>query len=125
MSHELPTNEHPHLNIPLAVLLQPELEPMGFWARTVHELLMDLNPQRLAELGRDNQLTPFLKQQQEQLKEEALQLEKEWKKANPLQEQQKADYQLRQGWLNQAKQSARETLISRLASSLSPSPTSE
>lgn len=107
-------HDHPHLNIPLDVMFQPELETMGMWARTVHEMLLALSPEWLKEMASKGELNGYLTRQQAILKEEALALAKDWRKNNPLPPEKEGDYMARAAWGNQAKQSAREILISRL-----------
>lgn len=110
--------DHPHLDIPLEVMFQPELEPMGMWARLAHEMMLSLNPARLTKMAQDGELKAYLSQQQASLKEEALAMEKDWRKNNPLPAEKESDYMARAAWGNQAKQSVREILISRLERSI-------
>jgi len=102
----LETN-HPHMTMPFEALLMPELEPMGVWARLVHEILLEVDPQRMEAMANDGSLNSFLNQQQDRLSAEARQLEQEWRTKNPLSSE---DQQQRAAWHNQAKLYAREVL---------------
>jgi len=98
-----------YLSMPVDANLMPQLQGMPFWARTVHELLSALNPARLAEMAKNNQLEAYLVQQQAELSEQARKLERQWKQLNQL--SMKADLIERAVWQNHSKQYAREVLI--------------
>lgn len=115
MKAQAELQNHPHMEIPLDALMMPELEPMGHWARVIHETLLEIDPQRLKEMAEENTLKQFLAKQQELLSDEARKLEKEWRLKNPLPVS--ANQQERASWYNQAKQSASETLRDEIAKS--------
>lgn len=98
-----------YLSMPVDANLMPQLQGMPFWARTAHELLSALNPARLAEMAKNNQLEAYLVQQQAELSEQARKLERQWKQLNQL--SMKADLIERAVWQNHSKQYAREVLI--------------
>jgi hypothetical protein len=98
-----------YLSMPVDANLMPELQGMPFWARTAHELLSALNPARLAEMAKNNQLEAYLMQQQAELSEQARKLERHWKQLNQL--SMKAGLIERAVWQNHSKQYAREVLI--------------
>lgn len=105
-----------YLSMPMDANLMPELQGLPFWARTTHELLLAMNPAKLAELAMNNQLEAYLAQQQTKLSEQARKLEKQWRQQNPLSMQ--ADYFKRTIWQNHSKQHAREVLIDAMTRSL-------
>lgn len=65
-----------YLSMPIEANLMPELRGMPFWASTEHDLLTALNPVRLAELARNNQLEAYLIQLQAELLEQTCMLER-------------------------------------------------
>lgn len=90
-------------------LMMPLLENLGFWARSVHEVMMALNPQRLQQLASEGALKSYLLRQQESLQNEARTLEKDWRMKNPLPTD--ATFSSRAAWINQSKLAAREILL--------------
>ncbi|HCI2696238.1 TPA: hypothetical protein NOT46_005787 [Pseudomonas aeruginosa] len=101
-----------YLSMPVDAYLMPELQGLPVWARTAHEMLLELNPAKLAELAKSNQLEAYLVQQQTELSEQARKLETQWKQLNPLSMQ--ACFFKRAIWQNHSKQYAREVLIESL-----------
>jgi hypothetical protein len=106
-----------YLEMPFEAQLMPELGDLPFWARTVHEVLFQVNPARIVEMSKAGTLQTYLHNQQEKLSDEARALEKAWRKANPISDS--VSHLDRAAWLNHAKQSAREQLIDELSKSLS------
>jgi hypothetical protein len=114
-AHELSIQYH-QLAMPLEITLMMELEPMDYWARQVHELMYDLNPKMMIDLHSANKLISYLETQQELLSQAARQLEKQYRKQNPL--SQDATHLVRTQWLNSAKEFSRQTLLSEVTQSL-------
>lgn len=104
------------LDLPVEVAMLPQLQDLEYWARTVHEMMYHTNPLLMDQLHTKGKLLQYLESQQSRLSEEARELEKSWRKSNPL-DPQKTHLERTQ-WLNQAKVYAREILRNEVTLSL-------
>ncbi|MFA4834537.1 MAG: hypothetical protein WC749_00495 [Dehalococcoidia bacterium] len=100
------------LAMPLEASMMAVLEPMGYWARTLHNLMYENNPQMMLTLHEAGTLSSYLNEQEELLIGQARQLEKEYRIKNPL--QQPVAHLTRAQWYNQAKSFAAESLLNSL-----------
>lgn len=100
------------LGMPLEASMMAVLEPMGYWARTLHTLMYETNPQMMLSLHEAGTLSSHLSEQDELLIDQARLLEKEYRRKNPLEHS--ATHLTRAQWLNQAKSFAAETLLNSL-----------
>jgi hypothetical protein len=102
--------------MPIEASMMPELEPMEFWSRTVHELMYAANPQMMLALFQEGKLTTYLDNQQELLSEAARALEKQYRQMNPLPPT--ATHIERTSWHKTAQSFSRETLLNEVSLSL-------
>ena len=109
--------ENLQLAMPVEVSMMATLERMSFWARTVHELMYESNPQMMITLHENGKLIEYLDNQQTLLNEAARQLEKEYRRNHPLSPT--APHLARAAWLNQAKSYSQEILLAEVSASLS------
>jgi hypothetical protein len=101
------------LALPLEVSMMPEVEPMGRWARVVHQMMYESNPWMMLKLHKEGRLIGYLNDQGEELSDQVLKLAKEWRLLNPL--SQTAQHLERTAWLNQAKSYATEVQLNNLS----------
>ncbi|MNJ50404.1 hypothetical protein D3C77_456760 [compost metagenome] len=99
--------------MPLDAALMAVMEPMGYWARTLHGLMYESNPQMMLSLHEAGTLNKYLGEQEELLIGKARQLEKDFRRKNPL--EQGATHMKRTAWNNHAKSFAAETLLNDLS----------
>jgi hypothetical protein len=100
------------LAMPLEASMMAVLEPMGYWARTLHGLMYEINPLMMLSLHEAGTLSNYLGEQEELLIDKARSLEKAYRRQNPL--DQSAAHLTRAQWHNQAKSFAAETLLNDL-----------
>ena len=100
------------LAMPLEAAMMAVLEPMGYWARTLHTLMYETNPQMMLTLHESGTLHSYLSEQEELLIDQARLLEKEYRVKNPM--EQSATHLTRAQWYNQAKSFAAESLLNSL-----------
>lgn len=81
--------------------------------------MYEVNPEMMANLAAAGELESYLRKQQERLKEEAMALERQWKKMNPLSEELQHNIVEAASWHNHCKLACREILIADLHKSLS------
>jgi len=101
------------LALPLEVSMMPEVEPMGRWARVVHQMMYESNPWMMLKLHQEERLIEYLNEQGEELSDQVLTLAKQWRLQNPL--PRTAQHQERTAWLNQAKSYATEVQMNNLS----------
>lgn len=104
-----------YLSIPVDAALLPELKSLSFWARTVHEVMLEVNPNLMLKLADAGNLEAFIRKKQDYLVDEAFSREKEWRLANPLSP--RGGYFERTSWIRHGKIAAQEALISELVES--------
>ena len=110
-----------YLSMPIEATLLPELHGLSYWGRTVHEILHEVNPLLMRWLAENQKLQAFVERKQDNLQQEALRLEREWRGLHPLSIV--AGYQARVCWLRHCKLAVREMLIDEITKSLISSPT--
>jgi hypothetical protein len=101
------------LAMPLDAAMMAVLEPMGYWSRTLHTLMYETNPQMMLSLHEAGTLSSYLSEQEELLIDQARNLEKAFRKNNPLEPS--VTHLSRTAWNNQAKSFAAETLLNNLS----------
>ena len=101
------------LALPLEVSMMPEVEPMGRWARALHQMMYESNPWMLLKLHEEGRLMEYLNTQDEELSDQMQTLAKQWRLQNPL--PLTAQHQERAAWHNQAKSYATEIQLNNLS----------
>ncbi|MBU0808321.1 MAG: hypothetical protein KKD30_14735 [Gammaproteobacteria bacterium] len=105
-----------YLNMPIEATLLPELRRFPYWGRTVHEVLQEVNPRFMRLLAESQKLQGYIERKQEHLQQEAAQLERDWRRLNPLSID--AGYLARASWQRHCRLAVREMLINELVKSL-------
>lgn len=108
-----------YLSMSMEATLLPELQGLSYWGRTVHEILHEVNPFLMHRLAEGQRLQAYIKRKQDSLQKEAVRLEREWRRLNPLNVD--AGYLARANWQRHCKLAVREVLIDELTKSLSGS----